>query len=242
MITASAAMSLMNVYCDESCHLPNDGMPALILGAIVCPKEHARDIAVSLREARLRHGLSPHLEIKWGGVSPSKLDFFLDVFNLFWEDPLLRFRTVVAKKKNLDHEGFGQDHDGWYHKMYYLLLRHLITSNSGDQFKVYLDIKDTKSAARIRLLHDVICNGMHDFSHEILQDIQALRSHEVALIQLTDLLTGAVGYAGRPRQREDSPAKLRFISAIEERTGRSLGSTSWLSEKKFNVFVWEPQN
>ncbi len=234
-------MAVINVYCDESCHLPNDRHPALVLGAIACPKEHARDVAVSLREARIRHGLSPHLEIKWGGVSPSKLDFFLDVFDLFWEDPLLRFRSVVASKKNLNHETYGQDHDGWYHKMYYQLLRYLITSNSGDQFRVYLDVKDTRSSARIKFLHDVICNGMHDFAHEILQNVQSLRSHEVPLIQLTDLLTGAMSYAARPRTPDDSGAKLEFISVIERRIGRSLATTSWLSEKKFNVFVWEPQ-
>jgi hypothetical protein len=235
-------MSAINIYCDESCHLPNDRQPIMVLGAIDCPKDHARDVAVSLREARVRHGLSPYLEIKWGGISPSKLDFFLDVLDVFWEDPLLRFRTVVASKKNLDHEGFGQDHDDWYHKMYYQLLRYLVTSNSEDHFRVYLDIKDTKSAAKLRRLHDVICNGIRDFSHEILRDVQALRSHEVPLIQLTDLFTGATAYASRPREPRDSAAKLQFVRALEKRSGRSLTTSSWLSERKFNVFHWEPQS
>ena len=28
-----------NVYCDESCHLENDGQKAMVLGAIWCPLE-----------------------------------------------------------------------------------------------------------------------------------------------------------------------------------------------------------
>ena len=232
---------LYNVYCDESCHLPNDGHPALVLGALVCPKEHARDVANSLRDARVRHGLSPHLEIKWGGLSPSKADFFLDVLSIFWEDPLLRFRTVVASKQNLLHEAFEQDHDDWYHKMYFQLLRYLVTSSSGAQFRIFLDIKDTKSAPKIRQLHNVLCNEIRDFDHEKLTGIQALPSHEVPLIQIADVLIGAVSYSARTRRAGDSPAKLRFIRELEARTGRTLTSTTWLSERKFNVFAWEPR-
>ena len=57
-------MSIINIYCDESCHLPNDSQPVMVLGAVICPKDHARDVAVSLRQLRVRHGLSQRLEIK----------------------------------------------------------------------------------------------------------------------------------------------------------------------------------
>jgi hypothetical protein len=212
----------------------------MVLGAVVCPKNHARDVAVSLRDVRVRHGLSPHLELKWGGVSPSKLDFFLDIVAVFWDDPLLRYRGVIAPKQDLKHESFGQTHDDWYHKMYYQLLRHLITSNGDDRFRVFVDIKDTKSAVKLRHLHDVLCNGAYDFDQEVLEDIQALRSHEVALIQLTDFLTGALSYAAR--QNHDSQAKLQIVRAFEGRTGRPLNQTTWLSEKKMNIFAWEPRS
>src|SRR5882724_1350176 len=104
--------------------------------------------------------------------------------------------------------------------MYYQLLRHLITSNSDDRFRIYLDIKDTKSATKLRTLHDVLCNEVHDFSHQVIEDIQALRSHEVGPIQLTDLLTGAVSYSAR--HLRDSQAKLQIIDALQNRTGKPL--------------------
>ena len=27
----------IHIYCDESCHLENDGMKAMVLGALWCP-------------------------------------------------------------------------------------------------------------------------------------------------------------------------------------------------------------
>ena len=30
---------LINIYCDESCHLERDGEPVMLLGAISCPDD-----------------------------------------------------------------------------------------------------------------------------------------------------------------------------------------------------------
>ena len=43
-------MSELNVYCDESCHLENDHQKVMVLGAVTCPRDKAREIAVRLRE------------------------------------------------------------------------------------------------------------------------------------------------------------------------------------------------
>ena len=41
-----------NIYCDESCHLPNDGQPLMVLGAVWCPVDKSREISVRLREIK----------------------------------------------------------------------------------------------------------------------------------------------------------------------------------------------
>ena len=48
---------VFNVYCDESCHLENDRQKAMVLGAVWCPLEKTREIAVRIREMKARHGL-----------------------------------------------------------------------------------------------------------------------------------------------------------------------------------------
>ena len=224
-----------NIYCDESCHLPNDGMPFMGLGAVWCAKDKAREIAVKIREVKIKHGLPPFFEIKWNKVSPAKLDFYLDVVEYFFREEYLHFRAWTADKRILKHAEFHQSHDEWYYKMYYSLLKELL--HPPDKYFIYLDIKDTQSREKINKLHDILCNFLRDFQQEIVARIQSVKSHEVEQIQLTDLLIGAVVYAHK--NDFDSDAKFRIINKISDLSGYKLNSKTPLSEKKFNLYFWE---
>ena len=35
---------MINIYCDESCHIPNDLSPLMVIGGISCPKDKIRYI------------------------------------------------------------------------------------------------------------------------------------------------------------------------------------------------------
>ncbi|MGV5193630.1 DUF3800 domain-containing protein [Pseudomonas aeruginosa] len=52
-----------NIYCDESCHLENDGQKAMVLGAVWCPEAKRLEIAQRLREIKVRHRLSADFEM-----------------------------------------------------------------------------------------------------------------------------------------------------------------------------------
>lgn len=226
------------IYCDESCHLEHDRCTVMVLGAVWCSTEVARDVSVAMREIKVRHGLAANFELKWGKVSPAKLDYYSDVINYFFDEPSLRYRCLIAPKESLRHTDFDQSHDSWYYKMYYLLLRRLLSEREND-YRVYLDIKDTNSASRVRTLHDVLCNGMRDFNHEVLKDVQALPSDEVQQIQLADLLSGAVAFAARGL--DGSEAKKTLVRLVSRRANHDLTTSTWYSERKFNIFRWEPQ-
>jgi len=210
----------------------------MVLGAIWCPSDAARDVSKALREIKVRHGLGSDFELKWSKVSPAKVDYYADVLSYFFAEPSLRFRCLIAEKNGLRHGDFDQSHDVWYYKMYYFLLRRLL-SERDNQYHIYIDIKDTNSATRVRKLHEVLCNSMRDFDREVLKDVQALPSHEVQQIQLADLLSGAVGFAARNLQ--DSAAKKSLVRLVTERAHHDLTSSTWYSETKFNIFRWEPQ-
>ena len=77
--SASPVSQTINIYCDESCHLEHDAQPAMVLGAVWCSGDRARDVSSAIREAKVRHGLPSSFEIKWGKVSPGKLDFYVDL-------------------------------------------------------------------------------------------------------------------------------------------------------------------
>lgn len=230
-------MPSLNIYCDESTHLPNDGQPFMVLGAIVCPTALSRDVTVRLREIRAKHQIQPSFELKWTKVSPAKLEFYLDVIDYFFDNDDLNFRAVVAPKQGLDHERFGQTHDDWYYKMMFYLIRNVIPAQ--DEAFIYFDKKDTNGQEKIDRLRSVIANTEYDFSRSNIRRLQIVESHHVGLLQLADLLIGAVNYVNRGNTT--SEAKLRLIERIRERSGVNLTRTTLLSEMKTNIFRWRAQ-
>ncbi|MGB6973516.1 MAG: DUF3800 domain-containing protein [Terracidiphilus sp.] len=226
-----------NIYCDESCHLEHDGLGIMVIGAVWCSTLRASGHARNLRSLKVKHGLSPTFEIKWTKVSESKVGFYLDLLEHFFADDDLHFRgLLVADKNKLDHENFRQTHDEWYYKMYFDMLKTVISPTG--KYHVYVDIKDTWGSRRVAHLHDVICNSMYDFSREILERIQIMRSDESELLQLADVLIGAVGYAAR--DLKGNRGKVRLVEFIRQQTGYSLARSTLYREEKFNLLRWAP--
>jgi len=227
----------LNFYCDESTHLQNDGMPFLVLGTVWCPTADSRQAAGRIREIKQKHGVRASAELKWTRISSSRLGLYLDVVDYFFDDDTLRFRAVVAPKEGLDHEAFDQTHDGWYYKMYFYLLQRVL--QPGLRHYMYLDIKDTRSAGKTAKLGDVLANNEWDFQRQMIRRVQVVRSHEANLLQVADILIGAVNAANRGMTT--SSAKLEVIERVKERSGYSLLRSTLPSERKFNVFHWRPQ-
>ncbi|OUN04320.1 DUF3800 domain-containing protein [Alistipes onderdonkii] len=227
---------LYNIYCDESCHLENDGCKSMVLGAIWCPDKKKNEIFQRLREIKIEHGLSPHFELKWNAVSPGQYAYYLDVINYFFDNADLHFRTLVVPNKSvLDHRKFRQTHDDFYYKMYFDLLKTIF--EPGNSYNVYIDIKDTRGNAKAKKLHETLCNSQYDFSHNLIKKVQQVRSHEVELIGLADFFTGAESYIHR--ELKSSEAKLNLIAKIRERSGYSLLRSTLYKEDKFNIFIWK---
>jgi hypothetical protein len=227
----------INVYCDESRHLEHDGKNPMVLGAVWCRTDFARVINERIREIKASNGVARSFEAKWSKVSPGNLKLYRDLIDYFFDNDHLHFRAVIADKTQLDHERFGQDHDTWYYKMYFTMLKHILDPT--ECYEVYLDIKDTQGAAKVRMLHDVLATSMYDFDREIVHRVQTVRSHEVETLQLTDLLIGAVGYANQPHQV--SHAKAALVDRMRRRSGYQLTRTTLALEPKVNLLRWNPQ-
>jgi len=224
---------VFNVYCDESCHLENDHQQVMVLGAVWCPLDKAREVAVRLREIKTQHGMKPGFEIKWIKVSPAKARFYLEVVDYFFDDADLHFRAlIVPDKLKLRHEAFGQSHDDWYYKMYFDMLKVILSPN--DCYRIYIDLKDTRGAAKIARLHDVLCNNFYDFSRKIIERVQTIRSHEAEILQLADLLIGTVSYANRGLST--NAAKCALVERMRNRSGYELTRTTLIRESKVNLF------
>ena len=226
---------LFNIYCDESCHLEHDGEKAMVLGGVWCPADKKDEIFRRLREIKEEHGLNKHFEIKWNKVSKGKLEFYMDVINYFFDNSDLHFRVlVVPNKSELKHEEFGHSHDTFYYKMYFNLLKTLFEPDC--EYNIYIDIKDTRGQKKVDKLHEVLCNNHYDFNRELIKKVQQVRSEEVELVALADLLIGAMSYLHR--DKTTSEAKLKLIERIKERSKYNLMASTLYRENKFNIFVW----
>lgn len=226
-----------NIYCDESCHLEHDKQKAMVLGAVWCSKDNSDKINNEIKEIKVKYNLSKYFEIKWTKVSAGKLNFYHELVEYFFENPNLHFRALVIPDKSiLNHEAFNQTHDDWYYKMYFNLLNKIIEPR--DENYIYLDIKDTRSAGKVRYLEKVLRNSEYDFESKVIKKVQNIHSHESQQMQLADLLIGAVSYENRGIETSDS--KISITDLIKKMTGYSLKKSTLLSENKFNIFIWKP--
>lgn len=229
---------IFNIYCDESCHLEHDRQKVMVLGAMWCPLSKTAEINRCIREIKARHNLAADFEIKWTKVSKAKVQFYFDLADYFFQEDELRFRAVVIPDKSvLDHAARGHDHDTYYYKMYFLLLSGLIDREN--RFRVYLDIKDTRSMPKVRKLHEVLRNANFDFESSIIERLQPVHSHEIGVLQLADFFIGAVSYINRGLT--GNAGKLEVIERIKERSRLSLVRSTLLREKKMNILIWEPR-
>ena len=235
-MTTPAEQTIYNIYCDESCHLPNDGQPVMVLGAAWCPKDQAARLSAELRALKARHGARG--ELKWSKTSIARLPFYLELVDWFLGESPLHFRgLVVLNKEALDHDAFNQgDHDLFYYKMQFSLLSKILSPDG--RYAIYLDIKDTRSRRKLKKLREVLCNNVYDFTSEMIGHIQNVHSHEAELMQVADYLTGALAY--RHRKLEGNPAKVAVIDRLEERWGGSLLHSTPLREQKLNIFLFTP--
>lgn len=230
---------IYNVYCDESCHLRHDGINDMVIGAIWCEQQQVKKVNCDIREIKGKYGIASGSELKWTKIAPVKKDVYEELINYFFDNPWLHFRCIVIPEKNdLDHMRFCQTHDDWYYKMYFDMLKGVFSS--ADIYEIYIDIKDTHSNQKVKKLEEVCRNSIYDFTGESIKRIQPIRSDEVQLMQLVDVLIGAVMYQNRrfPEEHKKSETKLGLIEQIKKRSGFGLTKTTLLREDKFNIFVW----
>ncbi len=231
------------IFCDESCHLEHDDSNYMVLGAISCPENKKQEIYNEIKQIKTKHNLSENFEIKWTKVSKGKIEFYEEIIDYFFKTKELHFRTVVASKENLKFytDMPGDDYPTWYYNIYFLLLNSIIFRD--DSYKIFIDIKDSLGGERVKKLKEVLCNNIYDFKGEVIKDIIQIHSHSSQILQITDLLIGAMSY--NTRKLSKNQGKLMLINKIKERLNPlkiDIEKTTRKQEEKFNIFYWTGGN
>ncbi len=225
----------INIYGDESCHLEHDGQKAMVLGAISCEKNALTRIKKEIWTLKKKYSLAKTCELKWTKVSPSKVNFYVELINYFFGEASLNFRAlIIPDKEKLDHQSFEQTHDQWYYKMYFESLKVLFDREHN--YEIFLDLKDTLGNKKLPVMKKILSAGSKNSG---IKKIQLVRSDEAILVQLTDILIGALSY--QARQLHSSLAKEKLLTVIRGHLGYPLTTSSPFQEKKFNYLIWKAQ-
>lgn len=229
-------MKEFKIFCDESNHLSYKDNPTLcskviVLGALKVPSSEIIKINKTIKY--LKHKYKYNKEIKWTKLNLSQKGFYDELLEFFFSSVYMWFKAVLIPNKTiLQHDIYNQgDHDLFYYKMYYQALHNLIDIDT--KIKIYLDYKDTKSGDKIKGLEKVLFNK---FKQSVNIKIFTIQSHESNIVQLVDLLIGAISYKARNDIEHVSEIKNYIINKIETLANIELdaGTPPW--ENKFNIF------
>lgn len=214
-----------NFYCDESTHLENDQHPYMIIGYVSTPYHNLKMHNENIRELKLKHFFKG--ELKWSALSKSQYPFYNELIDYFFSNSSLEFRAIIVDKRHLNHKAFNQSHADFYDKMYYQLLNKKI--HPEHTYNIYMDIKDTYSYLKAKSLKAYL---QRDYSN--IRNLQVIKSYESELMQLADVLIGALNY--KLRGLNKVTAKNNIIEKIEKHCDRPLTQRTPKNENKFNLF------
>ena len=51
-----------------------------------------------------------------------------------------------------------------------------------EEYRIFIDIKDTCGGTKVKKLQEVLCNNKYDFKHEVIRDIQQIKSNESEIL------------------------------------------------------------
>ncbi len=226
-------MEEYNVYCDETCHLEHDESQFMVIGCIYCQKEKVKDINDRIKRLKQICHRPIHQEIKWTSISPTNKNIAEALVQDFFVDDDLSFRAIIVDKSKLDCNKFNkQTFQSFYYVAYYEMIKAIISPTC--KYNIYLDIKDTNSQEKIDNLKSFLDHYVNaNYNRKLVCNVQHVRSHEIQLLQITDILIGAISHD--LRQEKKSHAKNEIISLIKKSSGYDFSKTTLLRESKFNL-------
>lgn len=212
---------LWDIYVDESSQTKNR---FLTLGAILLPTNLVAAANATLESARLPE--LPHGEIKWGKVSKAKYAAYQRYVDCFFDENSLaqaKFHCLVVDTTQLNHTKYndGSREIGFNKELYNLATKCARLQKTG-YFHLYPDYRDTNQ--RPDDLRNILNHGRHkngDNRDWPFRRCQFRDSAKTPLLQLVDLLLGALAYGVNKHYEQESasPHKRELARHVLRRGG-----------------------
>jgi hypothetical protein len=228
----------VNIYSDES---GTCGVRYLSIGGLWVPYLHDGAIRSAIRELRDRH--SCYGEFKWTKVSRNKLHVYQDLITTFTSFTEIDFKCMVVDTHQVDHCKYsGGDEELGFYKFYYLLISRNLAQ--GYLHYLYTDQRHNRKQNRLQVLK-IVSNRWFLKEHRLamedpLKTVEARDSKSDDLIQLADVLLGAVGASWNGLTR--SVHKLQLMRYIQSQLPvASLSRGTARNNPRITIWPWRPQ-
>ncbi len=226
------------IYCDECrpdlLSSKNPLSRYMLIGGLWLRAEDRSGFKQEIHTLRNKYRVGG--EFKWNKISPSRMDFYKELVDWYIQkNDVLRFRCIAVDRQKVDLLRYhDNDQELGFYKFYYQLIHHWILDFN--EYAIFLDFKSNQRQDRLPVLKQCLTNS--NLASQI-SNVQAIRSSESVLIQLTDVLIGAA--AGRLNEKiSPGGAKEEIVNELESKLGRQIQHTL-KCENKYNVFVIDLQ-
>lgn len=187
---------LYHIYCDESRQTQDRYM---VLGGIIVPSENVILFDGAMKLYRETNNMKA--ELKWSKVSNQKLSEYKALIDLFFTYIKgMHFKSIVIDTHQIDHKKYskGNKELGFYKFMYQFLLHSFgHYAKNDDKYIIYLD--ERNSSYSLGTLKLILNRGLKKkfkgkITRDIIRNIEPKNSKDIDLLQVADILMGAIGY------------------------------------------------
>jgi len=235
-----------HVYRDESD--TDSGKRYMVYGGIIVADNNLPRIEREIANWRITHKM--HRELKWVKVSKKKYSEYRSLMDLFFSlashGRLLHFKAFIVDTRAAEYRVFsrGDNELGFYKFYYQFLLRYFAVFPHRHHcgMDVIIDDRDVRRD-HLSVLHIVLNHGikkMFNVTNDLVKSVEPITSHESNILQVADVLMGAVGFHNNGRHlRPAAKHKVDLAAYIATRGAlRDLTQETPYTKTYFKIARW----
>jgi predicted MPP superfamily phosphohydrolase len=220
------------VFFDETGSINDRANRYFCLGMIKCMQPFYLDSRI--RDIREKHHF--YDEIKWNAISKSKLNVLAQVVEAIFETKGIYFSSIVINKDNIDFaQAFNNNPYMAYERFTEILIKQSIEDN--EILTVIADFVTTPKNIQFEI--DVKHYLNEEMNRLAIGGIHRVDSKGVNLIQVTDLLIGAITYCYKLDLKlvKGDKNKVKVLNMILKKLNRT-DFRGGMNARKFKVFEY----
>jgi hypothetical protein len=240
---------IYHIYCDESRQTKDRYM---VLGGLIIEQTELAEFKNTMQ--RYRRVENMHAELKWNRVSNQKLaqyEKFMEYFFALNNTDIVHFHSIILDNHQINHKKFNRgDKELGFYKFYYQLLLNCFgkwycNKRTDVKFIVHLDQRTTKyKLDNLKRILNYGMNKQFGNSSAPFVSVEPRDSKKADLIQLNDILIGAIGFQknGYELRASSRYAKKYLANYIAQQVGlRDLKSNTPFSQARFKIWNFKLQ-